>query len=114
MNKKPLKEMKQNKPSRVWGNYFLNAWHPDAKGNNGLSSLSGRSGPASTGEGKNKTPSFKPRQNAFWGVSQLHQDCLMKRIDKIGKSRGTNWKLVSKGVNYWSFLRHFTERSHTE
>lgn len=25
---------KEYKPSRVWGNYFLNAWHPDAKMNN--------------------------------------------------------------------------------
>lgn len=26
---------KEYKPSRVWGNYFLNALHPDAKMNNG-------------------------------------------------------------------------------
>lgn len=30
---------KEYKPSRVWGNYFLNAWHPDAKMNNGCARI---------------------------------------------------------------------------
>lgn len=30
---------KEYKPSRVWGNYFLNALHPDAKMNNGCARI---------------------------------------------------------------------------
>lgn len=53
---------KEYKPSRVWRNYFLNAWHPDAKMNNGCARVQ-EAGvwPGVDRDGMNKAPvsSFK-------------------------------------------------------
>lgn len=45
---------KEYKPSRVWGNYFLNALHPDAKMNNGCARIP--KGEALTGMARTRPP----------------------------------------------------------
>lgn len=74
MNKKLLKEMKKNKPSRVWGNYFLNAWHPDAKVNNASCSPFRQEWPGFDRDGMNKTPFSSPNPDKILsgGVSDLY------------------------------------------